>query len=185
MTRARQTMEMMMRITPPTLALSSLLLLVTSVGHSRPAAVPSNPAVVALIQAGDAALTRADGTNVAIDDYETALALDPQNREVLVGLAKAALAQGLPGKAIHYYRVALTAHPDDVALLEGQGEALVAKGAFAKANENLAKIRALCLTSCAEQVTLSDVIAHDTAQPAISAAQIKINPILSETGARN
>jgi len=174
-----------MRITPPTLALSSLLLVVASVGHSERSALSSNPTVVALTQAGAAALARPDGANLATDNFETALAIEPQNRDALTGLAKAAMAQGLPGKAIHYYREALAANPNDVALLEGQGEALVAKGAFTKANENLAKIRALCLASCPEQVALSDVIAHGTAQPAISAAQIKINPVLSEAGARN
>lgn len=174
-----------MRVTPPTLALSSLLLVVASVGHGERSTLSVNPAVVALTQAGLAALARPDGASFATDNFETALAIEPQNRDVLIGLAKAAMVQGLPGKAIHYYREALAANPNDVALLAGQGEALVAKGAFTKANENLAKIRALCLANCPEQIELSDAISHGTTQPSISAAQIKINPVLTEAGARN
>jgi len=185
MIRTRQMLELMMRLTPPTLALSALLLVVSSVGHSGTAMRARNPVAVTLTLAGETALAQPQGVNTAIDDFETALAVDPTDRVALVGLARASLAQGLPGKAIRYYREALGYYPNDLALLEGQGEALVAKGAFTKANESLAKIRALCLTSCPEQVALSNAIAHGTAQPPISAAQIKINPVLTEGEAKN
>ncbi len=174
-----------MRFTPPTLALSAALALVSSVGHSARGPVSYNPTSVALAEMGDQALSKPDGAGAAIDAYETALAVDPSNRTALVGLARASLAQGLPGKSIHYYRQALAFAPDDVALLEGQGEALVAKGAFTKANANLIRIRALCATTCPEQVALSNAIARGTAQPALSAAQIKINPVLTEGAEKN
>jgi len=185
MTRMRQMMEIVMRLTPPTLALGAALLLVSSIGRSDPAAVSHNATSLALAQAGDSLLAHGGDAMTAVDDYETALAVDPTNRAALVGLARAALAQGLPGKSIHYYRQALALDPNNVTLLEGQGEAMVAKGAFAKANENLAKIKTICLTTCPEQVALGNAIAHGTAQPAVSAAQIKISPVLSEGESKN
>lgn len=80
----------------------------------------------------------------ATDLLETALAVDPRNRQAFITLAQVAETRGLPGKAIRLYREALTLEPNDVAALRGQGEALVMKGAVAVAKGNLAKIRTLC-----------------------------------------
>ena len=169
-----------MRITPPTLAIASLLLMVSSVGHSQRLSRPINPRSVVLTQLGDAALVQPNGANDAADAYETALAIDPQNRAALIGLARASMKQELPGKAIRYYREALVLLPDDTQALEGQGEAMVAKGAFAKANENLAKIKTLCVGTCPEQIALSDAIARATAVAPVSAAQLTSKPLVTE-----
>jgi hypothetical protein len=74
----------------------------------------------------------------------------------------------------------LAVAPNDVSALEGQGEAMVAKGALAKANENLAKIRALCVTSCTEQIALSNAINKGSEVPTLSAAQIQSKPVVTE-----
>jgi Tfp pilus assembly protein PilF len=169
-----------MRITLPTLALSSLLLMVSSAGQSQADLKSHNPRSLALTEAGDAALAQPDRASEAADDFETALVLDPQNRAALIGLARTAMVQGLPGKAIHYYRAALALAPNDVAVLAGQGEAMVAKGAFAKANENLAKIKTLCVTACPEQLALSSAITKGNEVPTLSAAQIQSKPVVSD-----
>ncbi len=173
-------LEIVMRITPPALALASLLWIVSSAAHSQHGTASNNPRSEALTNAGDAALAQPDKANEAADDYETALALDPQNRGALIGLARTAMVQGLPGKAIHYYREALEAAPNDVSALAGQGEAMVAKGAYAKANENLAKIRAICVAACPEQLALSSAITKGSEVPTLSAAQIQTKPIVTE-----
>ncbi len=169
-----------MRITPPTLALSSLLLIVSSAAVSERGVPSTNPRSVALTQAGDLALTQPDKANEAADNYETALALDPRNRAALTGLARAAMKQDLPGKAIHYYREALALMPNDVAALEGQGEAMVTKGAFAKANENLAKIKSICVAACPEQVALNKAITKGSDVPTLTAAQIQTKPVVTD-----
>lgn len=104
----------------------------------------------------------------ATDLLETAVAVDPRNREAFVTLAEVAEARGLPGKAIRLYREALTLEPNDVAALKGQGEALVAKGAVARAQENLVKIRTLCKTACPAATQLAATIAKG---PPITTAQ--------------
>lgn len=83
-------------------------------------------------------------TNAATDQFETALAVDPMNRRAYVGLAQAAQAQGLPGKAVRYYREALALEPNDLDALAGHAQALAARGATARAGVDLARIRMLC-----------------------------------------
>jgi len=181
MTRARHIMENIMRFTPPTLAVASLLLMVSSTGQTQ-RVVAINPRSAALTQLGDVAMQHPEvASNVAnaVDNFETALAIDPQNRRALIGLALASRAQGLPGKAIHYFREALALDPNDVSALESQGEAMAEKGAFPKAKENLAKIQALCLSSCPEQIALSNAIAKEMNGAPVSAAQLKLNPVVT------
>jgi len=109
----------------------------------------------------------------ATDLLETAVAVDPRNRQAFVTLADVADARGLPGKAIRLYREALTLEPNDVVALRGQGEALVAKGAVAIAKTNLAKIRTLCKTGCPEANQLAAVIAKG---PPVTTAQAETKP---------
>ena len=170
-----------MRITPPSLALASLLLIVSSVGHGQDMASP-NPKAQAMVAAGDAALATPGDAVEAADAYETALAVDPADRAALLGLARASMKLERPGEAIHYYRLVLAQNPNDLTALEEQGEAMVEKGAFIKANDNLAQIKALCVTNCPEQVALGNAIAHATTEPALTAAQIGSKPVVT-TGA--
>ena len=95
----------------------------------------------------------------ATDLLETAVAVDPRNRAAFVVLGEVATARGLPGKAIRLYREALALDANDVSALAGQGRALVKRGAVARAQENLAKIRKLCADKCIESRQLAAVIA--------------------------
>ncbi len=165
-----------MRLTPPTLALASLLLLLSSAAQSQRDDRIAAPTSMAFVQRGNLALSQPAKADEAADYYETALAIDPQNRAALIGLARAAMAQTMPGKAIHYYREALAMTPNDVGLLAGQGEAMIAKGALLKANENLAKIKALCISDCPAQVALSNAIARVAEAPALRTAQVQLKP---------
>jgi Tfp pilus assembly protein PilF len=113
----------------------------------------------------------------ATDVLETALAVDPRNRGAFVLLAQVANTRGLPGKAIRLYREALLLEPNDLGALRGQGEALVAKGAVIRARENLAKIRTLCKTQCADATQLAAVIAKG---PPITTAQVATKPAASQ-----
>ncbi len=119
------------------------------------------------------ALKAAGDLDGAVDALETAVAVDPRNRVAFVTLAQVAEARDLPGKAIRLYREALILEPNDVAALRGQGEALVAKGAIARARDNLAKIRTLCKSGCTEATALAAVIAKG---PPVTTAAVVTKP---------
>lgn len=95
----------------------------------------------------------------AIDQFETALAVDPKNVRAFVGMARAHQAVGLPGRSVKFYREALSIDPNDLTALKEQGEALVARGAMSRAKENLERIRKLCQAECDQARTLAAVIA--------------------------
>jgi Tfp pilus assembly protein PilF len=116
---------------------------------------------VQLAGSGQIALT-AGKPQDAIDSFEAALAVDPRNVAAFSGIARAYEALGLPGKAVKYYREALALNPSDIAALEGQGRALVARGATARAQINLARIKALCKADCSAAARLEGVIAKGT-----------------------
>lgn len=169
-----------MRLTPPAIALAVALATVSSVSHSQR---PDNQidarslALMRLAQA-EAAAGRYDAAN---DALESALAVDPRNRQAFLVLADVAKRQELPGKAIRFYREALLIEPNDVAALAGQGEALVAKGAVVKARENLARVKTLCVTSCPEQATLAAAIERGNAGTAMSAQAVTPRPTVTTT----
>lgn len=105
------------------------------------------PASVRMSDAGRAALARGDA-NAAIDSFEAALASDPKNVGAFSGIAQGYDLLGLPGKSVKYYREALALNPSDIAALEGQGRAYIKRGATARAQVNLARIKALCKADC-------------------------------------
>ena len=116
------------------------------------------------------AAKQADG---ATDSFETALAVDPTNRRAYVGLAEAAKARGLPGKAVRYYREALALEPNDLDALAGQAEALAARGATARAQIDLARIRTLCGNAACPAATRADAaIAQATRAATNTAANV-------------
>ncbi len=122
---------------------------------------------------GEAALARGDA-QAAIDAYEAALAADPKNVSALNGIATAYGKLGLPGTAVRYYREALALNPSDLTALEGQGKVLIARGATARAQINLARIKALCKADCPEaarlQMALNTATATADAKPAAKQA---------------
>lgn len=121
-----------------------------------------------LLQQGKAAKA-AGNLDGATDALETAVAVDPRNRQAYIVLAEVAEARGLPGKAIRLYREALALEPNDVNALQGQGEALVAKGAVTRAKENLARVKTLCKGACPQANALAAVIAKG---PPVTTAQV-------------
>ena len=156
-----------MRFTSVAVATSlALVSISTSLSGQRPD-YQVDARSMALLAQGKAARAAGDPDR-ATDLLETSVAVDPRNREAFVVMADLARQRGLPGKAIRLYREALLLEPDDVIALQGQGAALVAKGAVARAKENLARIRTLCKTGCAPATTLAAVIAKG---PPIATAQ--------------
>jgi Tfp pilus assembly protein PilF len=119
------------------------------------------------------AAQRAGNLEQANDLLESALAVDPKNRTAFMALAEIAKVEGLPGKAIRFYREALELEPNDVAALAGQGDALVQKGAVTKARENLARLKRLCTGACPEESRLAAVIDKGP-PPAVLSAQAKV-----------
>jgi tetratricopeptide (TPR) repeat protein len=60
----------------------------------------------------------------AFDGFEAALAIQPGSARLVMDLAEAARAQGMQGKALHYYRAVLTRDPGNVDAIAGEGGAL-------------------------------------------------------------
>src|SRR5687768_1533186 len=153
-----RTMEMLMRLTPIAFSIAILVATMASSGQGQKPDDQIDARSVALAQQGQA-LNGQARYNDAIDMFETALAVDPRNRQAYIGLAKAAEGQKLPGKAIKFYFEALKLEPNDVVALAGQGEALVQRGAVERARRNLEKIRTLCNNRCPQVATLAAAIA--------------------------
>ncbi|RHW16416.1 hypothetical protein D1610_16330 [Sphingomonas gilva] len=169
-----------MRFTPIAAAISLTLLTVSSVSHGQRADDVIDPRSLALMEKGVAA-QKAGDLKGATDALETALVVDPRNRQAFLRLAEVAKAQGLTGKSIRLYREALTLEPNDLKALAGQGDAMVAKGAVEKARENLARIKALCTSACPEATTLASSIAKGPPQAVVAAQTVAPKPTAEET----
>ena len=117
---------------------------------------------------GEAALAKGQPL-VAVDAFEAAVAADPRNGRAYIGMARAYEAQGLPGKAVKFYREALNLDPNDLNALEGQGKALVMRGATARANLNLARIKTLCKADCPAAKRLEVALAAPRPAPVATA----------------
>ncbi len=169
-----------MRVTAISAAAALLLLTVsTSLMAQRPDD-QIDPKSTALVQQGRAAQA-AGNLDGATDALESALAVDPRNRDAFVVLAEIARARGLPGKAIRFYREALLLEPNDVAVLRGQGEAMVQKGAVEKAKGNLATIRTLCgAGACNDGNLLAAAIAKGPPVTATAEATTPATPMTAK-----
>jgi Tfp pilus assembly protein PilF len=158
-----------MRFSPAALALSLVLVTVSSSVAGQKPDDQIDPRSMALVAQGQAAY-RAGNLTGAEDLLETALAVDPRNRGAYVALGAVATAQKLPGKAVRFYREALAIEPNDTSALAGEGIALVDKGAVDIAKSNLGRIHALCKGECPPAVTLAAAIAKGP-PPAVVTAQ--------------
>lgn len=147
-----------MRLTPIALSAAILLATVSSAGLGQKPDDMIDARSMALTDQAQALSSQGRYTD-ATDLLESALAIDPRNRQAYVGLARAAQGQKLPGKAVKFYSEALKLEPNDVNALSGQGEALVQRGAVEKAKQNLTKIRTLCHGACPQATTLAALIA--------------------------
>jgi Tfp pilus assembly protein PilF len=151
-------MEILMRLTPIALSVAIVLGTMASAGHGQKPDDQIDPRSIALTEQAQA-LNAQGRYQEATDLLESALAVDPRNRQAYLGLARSAQGQKLPGKAIKFYFDALKLEPNDVAALAGQGEALVQRGAVERAKKNLERIRTLCTDPCPQATTLASVIA--------------------------
>ncbi len=147
--------------------------------EATPAAAPARglpdsqlaPLSLKMLTSGEAQLA-AGNHQAATDSFEAALAADPRNRQAYIGMARAAEAQGLPGKAVRFYREALQIDPNDLAALELQGMALVERGAKARAEENLERLRKLCEGPCPQADRLAAAIARGPKTPVAQTAAL-------------
>jgi len=159
-------------------SMSLMLMVAASAATIASGAVPPagddilKPVSVQMAAAGNAALARKDA-NAAIDYFEAALASDPKNVAAFSGIAQGYEMLGLPGKAVKYYREALALNPSDIAALEGQGKAYIARGATARAQVNLARIKALCKTDCSAATRLQTAL---NAPPVVAEAEKAAGP---------
>jgi len=118
--------------------------------------------------------------------FESALAVDPRNRNAFIGLAQIARVQGLPGKSIGFYREALLIEPRDVTALAGQGEAMAEKGALELAKQKLADARKFCRDKCPQVASLEAAISKGEARRTVNADAVLPRPVVtSGEGARN
>ena len=144
-----------MRYTPVAIALS--LFATVSSSALLGAGYEPDPRAQALVAEGRAALAMGD-SQAAIDAFEAALVVDPGYSHVYIDLADAARADGLQGKAIHYYREALERDPENLSAISGEGAALAEKGALDNARRNLAKLESMCGSGCSETLALAAAI---------------------------
>jgi tetratricopeptide (TPR) repeat protein len=151
-------MEYLMRLTPIAITAAILLATVGSAGWGQKPDDQIDARSVALTQQAQA-LSGQGRFQEATDLLESALAVDPRNRQAYIALGRAAQGEKLPGKAIKFSLEALKLEPNDLTALQGQGEALVQRGAVERAKRNLERIRSLCKGACPQATTLAAAIA--------------------------
>ncbi|WP_305095853.1 tetratricopeptide repeat protein [Croceibacterium aestuarii] len=166
-----------MRYTPAALALSLLIGVTASVGMAED--LQTDPRSAALEAQGRSQL-QAGQLQMAVDSFEAALVIDPANTRVYLDLAAAARAQGLQGKAIHYYREALERDPKNFAALSGEGEAMLEKGAVEKARRNLAQLESLCGAQCSESRELAAAIERGPVTGTLTAEAVMPEPVVTQ-----
>ena len=147
-----------MRYSPIAAAISLVVALSASTSFGQ-APAPVDPRVAQLLDTGRAALAAGD-IDGATDRFEAALTLAPGSTPVLLALGGLSREKGLQGQAIHYYRQAQKAEPGNLAAIAGEGTAMAEKGAIAKAERQLAKLKSMCGTNCAEAGLLASAIAR-------------------------
>jgi tetratricopeptide (TPR) repeat protein len=170
---------LIMRFSPPAIALALLFATASSVSVGKKADIQVDPQSLAFTAEGDAAL-KTGNKEAATGWYETALAVDPLNRAAYVGLAEVAKAEGLKGKAIRFYREALEIDPNDQAIIAAQSEVMVSKGAIEAAQKNLARLRILCRTDCSAADKLAMAIEKSREKPTVQASAVEIKPVVGE-----
>lgn len=166
-----------MRYAPAAAALSLVVAVTASVAVS--ADRQPDPRAAALAAEGRSQLS-AGQNQAAIDSFEAALAVDPGYTAVYLQLGEAARAQGLQGKAIHYYREALDRDPKNLAAISGEGEAMLEKGAVEKAKRNLAQLQSLCGSSCSEAQQLAMAIESHPQRPVLTAEAVTPDPLVTK-----
>jgi len=98
----------------------------SSVAYCKTAEPRIAPLSMQLTRSGEA-LLNSHKAQAAIDQFETALAVDPKNTRAYIGIARSYDQLGLPGRAVKFYREALAIDPNDLTALSEQGEAYMAR----------------------------------------------------------
>lgn len=171
--------KLIMRFSPPVIALSALFLMASSASVGKKADADIDPQSVALVAEGVAAQHSGE-LDAALGWFETALAVDPRNRSAFVGMAEVSAQQGLKGKAISFYKSALDIEPNDVAVIAAQGELMASKGALDAARKNLARLQILCRSNCGESDRLAAAIEKAGVKEALQASATDIKPVVQQ-----
>ena len=166
-----------MRYLPAAVALSLMGAVTASISQAAPH--EASPRAAELVAQGKAQLAGGD-TSGAVDSFEAALAIDPAYADVYLELAQAARDQGLQGKAIHYYQQALAKEPNNLTAISGEGQAMVAKGAVAKAQANLAKLKSMCGNNCDQAQQLAAAIAAGPKPKVLTAEAVSPEPSVTQ-----
>lgn len=164
-----------MRFSPAAITLSICLAVMSSAGQGKRADYEIDPRSAAMVERGDAA-AKAGEEQSAAGFYETALAVDPRNRNAYVALARLMSRLDLKGKSIRYYNEALEIDPNDLTTLAEQSDVMVTKGAVTAAKKNLARMRILCRSDCGRLDKLAAAIDSAQEQPSLQASAVEISP---------
>jgi tetratricopeptide (TPR) repeat protein len=151
--------ETIMRFTPASVALATLLALSASSGLGKKAPEPAVESAAAAWKTQGRLLEAAGDVSGARGAYESALVLAPADPDIYFALGKIARAEKLPGKAIKYFNMVEKLDPKNQLALQAQGLAMMDKGAVESARDALAKLKALCKTACAVTEPLAAAIA--------------------------
>ncbi len=120
-----------------------------------------------------AARLAADDMMGALSLYESALVANPRNTRAYVGLGRTYDALGRPQDSMRYYGLALDIDPNDINALEAQSLAYIETGDIASAQDNLNRLRRICVSGCAalERVdsAIAKALAGDADKPAAEA----------------
>ena len=173
-----------MRFSPPAIALSLTLAMISSASLSKTPDHIIEPQSLALMQLGDEA-AKAGELEQAIDWYESALAVDPRNRGAYVQMARAVKSQGLAGKAIRFYNEALELDPNDQTALAEQADSMIGKGAIDQAKKNIARLKMLCRAECGSVDRLALAITKSSQKPQMQASAVEIKPVGEVTAKPN
>lgn len=164
-----------MRFSPAAIALSLTLVVMSSASINARSNDNIDARSIAFVATGDQELA-AGRFDSAIDWYESALAIDPQNRAAYISMARAVKGQGLNGKAIRFYKEALELEPNDQTALAEQADVMIAKGAVAQARINIARLKTLCRSNCTAADRLSAVAAKSSEKQQMQASAVEVTP---------
>jgi tetratricopeptide (TPR) repeat protein len=171
--------KLIMRFSPAAIALSFTLALISSAGLGKQPDHIIDPKSLALMQTGDEAV-QANRPQDAIDWYQTALAVDPRNRQAYIAMARVVRSLGLNGKAISFYKEALELDPNDMVALQEQTDVMITKNAVEPAKKNLARLQMLCRNDCGKVSQLAVAISKLSEKPALQASAVEIKPVVGE-----
>jgi len=171
----REIWDIIMRFSPSAIALSACLAIMSSASLSKRADFEVVAASTKFVESGDNAFS-AGNIDEAQGLYETALAIDPRNRNAYVALARLLSKRGLYGKSIRFYNEALEIDPNDLTTLSEQANVMLSKGAVKAARKNLARLRILCRSDCEQVEKLALSIDAAGKKPALQASAVEINP---------